>query len=181
MGLFKKILVGASIGGGLIAGASYALRLRRTGKELETVTTVMVHKLDLKNVTLRVDSTLKNPTGTGLKIKYPFVKLIYQDAVIGTSQVVNRDIDVPPYGEARIGKIMIQVPLLGIFSIGAALAQSLVSGDAVKMEVNTISSVDPNWKVNKQGIWKRIIPWIKKWFPYSKKETVTLKKQAHAG
>lgn len=180
MGVLKKILVGASIGGGLIATAAYAMRLRRTGKELETVTTVMVHKLDLKGVTLRVDSTLKNPTSTGLKIKFPFVKLNYQDTLIGTSRVIDKDIEIPPYGEARIEKIMIQIPLTGIFSIGAALAKSLATKEAVKMNVITVSSIDTNWKV-KDGKWKRILPGITKRFPYSKTDAVTLKKDKNAG
>jgi len=181
MSLLKKILVGASIGGGLIATAAYVGRLRRTGKELETVTTAMVHKLDLSGITIRVDATLKNPTSSGLKIKFPFVKLIYQDTLIGTSQSVNRDIDIPPFGEARIEKIMIRIPFAGIFSIGAALAKSLASGDAVKLDIVTITSIDANWRVSKQKIWKRIIPWLKKWFPYNKIQEVFLKRKTNAG
>lgn len=157
----KKILVGAGIGGGLIAGGAYLLRLRKTGAELETVTSVMVHKLDLKGITLRVDATLKNPTKTKLRIKFPFVKLIYKDATIGSSQVIDKDIDLPPFGEARVGKIMIQVPLKGFFSIGAALFQSLQTGEAVKMKTKVISSIDLGWHK----------------LPYEKTEEITVKKE----
>ncbi len=163
MGIVKKILAGVGIGG-VIAGVAYALRIRRTSAELETVTTVMVHKIDLKGVTLRVDATLKNPTQTKLKIKYPFVKLIYQDASIGSSQVVDKDIDLPPFSEARIEKIMIQIPVLGIFSIGAALAKSFLSGEAVKLKVKTVSTIDLGWKK----------------VPYEKTDEVILKKQKNA-
>lgn len=157
---WKKILIGAGIGGGLIAGVSYLLRLRRTSVELETDTTVLVHKLDLKGITLRVDATLKNPTKTGLKIKFPFVKLVHKDTMIGSSQVINKDIEIPSFGEARVEQIMIRIPLSGIFSIGAALIKSLQSGEAVKLMVKIITTIDLGWKQ----------------LPYEKKDEVTLRK-----
>jgi hypothetical protein len=157
---WKKILVGAGIGGGLIAGVSYFLRLRRTSVELETVTTVIVHKLDLKGISLRVDATLKNPTKSKLSIKFPFVRLVQNDTVIGSSQVIDQNIEIPPFGEARVEKIMIQVPLSGIFSIGAALAKSLQSGEAVKLLVKILTTIDLGWKQ----------------LPYEKTDEVTLRK-----
>lgn len=143
---WKKILVGAGIGGGLIAGIAYLLRLRRTSVELDTTTSVKVHKLDLEGVTLRVDATLKNPTKTGLKMKFPYVKLIYNDAIIGSSQVIDKDITVPPFGEAKIEKIMIRIPLLGVFSIGAALTNALKTATPVKLLVKTITTIDLGFK-----------------------------------
>lgn len=156
----KKILIGAGIGGGLIAGATYLLGLRRTSVELETVPTVMVHKIDLKGITLRVDVKLKNPTKTELKIKFPFVKLIYKDSTIGSSDVINKDVTIPSFGEAVASNIMIQVPLLGIFSLAGGMVKALQNGESVKINVKTISTIDLGVKT----------------VPYEKEQEITIKK-----
>lgn len=146
MANLKKILVGLGITGGLVAGFSYLMRLRRTSSELESETTVNVQKLDLTGLTLRVDSLLKNPTKTALKMKFPYVKLIYKDATLASSQVVDKDIEVPAFGEAHIEKIMIQIPIMGLFSLGGDFLQSLKSGNPVKLQAKTITTIDLGWK-----------------------------------
>ncbi len=146
MANLKKILVGLGITGGIVAGVSYLMRLRRTSAELESETTVNVYKLDLTGLTLRVDSLLKNPTKTALKMKFPYVKLIYKDATLASSQVVDKDIEVPAFGEARIEKIMIQIPIMGLFSLGGDFLQSLKSGTPVKLQAKTITTIDLGWK-----------------------------------
>lgn len=159
MANLKKILLGIGIGGGLIAGFSYLMRLRKTGAELESETTVKIHKFDLSGLTLRVDALLKNPTKTGLKIKFPFVKLLYKDSTLASSQVVNKDIEVPAFGEARIEQIMIKIPVLGLFSLGGDIFKSLQSGEPVKIQAKTITTINLGWKQ----------------LPYEKTDEVTLK------
>ncbi|MEY2917589.1 MAG: hypothetical protein RIS73_1303, partial [Bacteroidota bacterium] len=41
----------------------------------------------------------------------------YKGDTIGSSQVVNQDITIPKFGEANIEAIMINIPLMGIFSV----------------------------------------------------------------
>jgi hypothetical protein len=156
----KKLFIGSAIGGGLIAGVSYFFGLKRTSAELETFVTVNVFKIDLKGVALRVDVQLKNPTKTKFKIKYPFVKMIYKDTTVGSSQVVNRDIEIPGFGEAVADKIMIQIPVKSIFSVVMGLVKSLLQGDSVKITTKTITTIDLGWKK----------------LPYEKTEEVTVKK-----
>lgn len=159
MANLKKILLGVGIGGGIIAGISYLMRLNRTSSELESETTVNVQKLDLTGLTLRVDALLKNPTKTALKIKFPYVKLIYKEATLASSQVVDKDIEIPAFGEARIEKIMIQIPVLGLFSLGGDFLKSLKSGEPVAMLAKTITTIDLGWKK----------------MPYEKIDEITLK------
>lgn len=160
---WMKILIGTGITGGLLAGLGYALRIKRTGKELEVVTKVNLHKLDFTGITLRADSVLKNPSGTKLKIKFPFVKLYYKDSLVGASEVINKDIEIPAYGEGRIEKIMIQIPLMGLLSVGAGLFKSVQDGNEVKIKVITRTAID-------LGI---------QHLPYQTTEEVTLKKASH--
>jgi hypothetical protein len=155
----KRILVGTAIGGAILGGWTYFRRLGRTSAQLQTVTRVSVFKINLKGLTLQVDVNIKNPSQAGFKIKFPFVKLGYKGQTIGTSQSVNQDITVPAYGEAVASKIMIVIPIMGLFSIGGGLIAAIQSGGAVNVEVTTITTIDLG---------------IKK-LPYQKTETVTIK------
>ena len=155
----KQILIGTAVGGAVIAGYTYLTRLGRTSAQLQTVSRVSVFKIDLKGLTLQVDVNIKNPSQVGFKIKFPFVKLGYKGQTIGTSQSVNQDITVPAYGEAVASKIMIVIPILGLFSIGGGLITAVQSGGSVSVDVTTITTIDLG---------------IKK-LPYQKTETVLIK------
>lgn len=159
MGKWTKILVGTGIVAAIGGGVAYALRLNRLAKELVVQPIVSLHKISISGIFLRVDVRLKNPTRAKLKIKFPFVKLIYKDAVIGSSQAVDKDIQIPAYGEAEANGIMIQIPLSGVFSLGSELLASLQSGTAVKLGVRSMTTVNLGWKK----------------FPYEDTQEITLK------
>lgn len=158
MDTWKKIAVGTVVGGVLIGGTIYLVRLNKTSVELETVPMVKIHKLDLTGLTLRVDVQLKNPTRTPLKIKFPFIKLVYKGTTIGSSQVLDKDITIPAFGEAVIEKMMIRVPLMNIFSLSGSLIRAIQNKEPVKLDVKTLTSIDLGWKKT----------------PYTKSDTITL-------
>lgn len=142
----KKILIGLGIGGGLAAGGHYLWRLRKTSVNLEIVPTVKVHKLDLQGLVLRVDVQLKNPSNTSLKLKFPFVKLLIKGSSIGSSQAVNQDIALPSFGEAKFEAIMIRIPMLSLLSSAKSLLLAVQQGEAFKIGVMTITTIDLGWK-----------------------------------
>lgn len=158
METWKKITVGTIIGGGLIGGTVYLLRLNKMNAELETVPMVKIHKLDFSGLTLRVDVQLKNPTRTPFKIKFPFIKLVYKGTTVGSSQVVDKDIQIPAFGEAIIDKMMIKVPLMNIFSLSGGLIKAIQNKEPVKLDVKTLTTIDIGWKK----------------VPYTKADTITL-------
>jgi len=158
METWKKITVGTIIGGGLIGGTVYLLRLNKMSVELESVPVVKIHKLDFSGLTLRVDVQLKNPTRTPFKIKFPFVKLVYKGTTVGSSQVVDKDIQIPAFGEAIIDKMLIKVPLMNIFSLSGGLIKSIQNKEPVKLDVKTLTTIDLGWKK----------------VPYTKADTITL-------
>ncbi len=158
METWKKITVGTIIGGGLIGGTVYLLRLNKMNAELETVPMVKIHKLDFSGLTLRVDVQLKNPTRTAFKIKFPFIKLVYKGTTVGSSQVLDKDIQIPAFGEAIIDKMMIKVPLMNIFSLSGGLIKAIQNKEPVKLEVKTLTTIDIGWKK----------------IPYTKADTITL-------
>jgi hypothetical protein len=146
MANWTKIVVGTGIGAGLVGLFAYVTRLKRTSAELESVTSAKIHSLKLDGLTLRVDVQLKNPSSGSFKIKFPFVKIIHKDKTIGTSQVINKNIQLPAYGEARIEAIMIKIPFTGILSLGAGLYKSLIQKEPVPLFVKTVTTLDLGWK-----------------------------------
>jgi hypothetical protein len=157
-----KIFIGTTIGAGIAGAVAYALRLKRTSAQLESVAAAKIHSVKLNGVTIRIDVQLKNPSATSLKIKFPFVKILFQDKVIGTSKVINKDIIIPAYGEAKIDGIMITLPLTGLASLGGGLYNLLVKKQPAKIFVKTITTIDLGWKK----------------FPYEKTDDNTLKPKA---
>lgn len=156
MNLLTKIVIGA----GAITGIGYLIKMKRTSSEMETVARAKIHKLDLTALTIRVDVKIKNPTKGNLKIKYPFVKILYKDSTIGTSQSINKDIEIPSFGEANIQAIMIQVPLLELIRFGASMLKAFKEGTGVNVQIKTISTIDLGFKS----------------IPYEKTEELKLKK-----
>jgi hypothetical protein len=158
METWKKITVGTLVSGAVIGTTVYVLRLTKMNAELETIPMVKIHKLDFSGLTLRVDVQLKNPTRTPFKIKFPFIKLVYKGTTVGSSQVLDKDIQIPAFGEAVINQIMIKVPLMNIFSLSGGLIRALQNKEGVKLDVKTLSTIDLGWKK----------------VPYSKVDTITL-------
>ena len=158
METWKKITVGTVVGGALLGGTIYVLRLNKMNAELETIPMVKIHKLDFTGLTLRVDVQLKNPTRTPFKIKFPFIKLVYKGATVGSSQVVDKDIQIPAFGEVVINQMMVKIPLMNIFSLSGGLIRAIQNKEAVKLDVKTLTTIDLGWKK----------------VPYSKADTVTL-------
>lgn len=146
MASWRKIIIGTGIGAGIIGAVAYFRKLNRTNAELETVATAKLHSLKLDGLTVRIDVQIKNPTNSTFKIKFPFVKLIYKDKTIGTSQVVNKDITIPEYGEAVVEAIMVKIPVKGMLSLGGGLFSLLSKSKAVTIAVKTITMIDLGWK-----------------------------------
>ena len=137
MNNLTKILIGT----GVVITGGYLLKMSRTSANIETEIKAKKHSLKLSGLTIRVDAKLKNPTDGTLKIKYPFVKLAYQNSTIGSSQVVNQNITIPSFGEANIEGVMINIPLTGIFSVAMDLLKSLKTGTGVKVMIKVVTTI----------------------------------------
>lgn len=160
MSIWTKIAIGTGIGVGVAAAVNYISGLKRADAQLEIVPEVMVHKLDLKGLAVRIDVTMKNPTQGTFAIQYPFIKLLYQNQTIGSSQAIDKTIQLPPFGEARIENIMIQMPITNILITGYNIITDLLAGKTVAMQVKTITTIKLGWKK----------------LPYEKTDEIQLKK-----
>lgn len=162
MANWKKIGIISGIGAGVVGLLGYANRLSKASDKIETNIKANIHSIKLEGITIRIDVKLKNPSNVKFKIKYPFIKASFKDSVIGTSQVIDKNIEIPKNGEVNIEGIMILVPYTGLFSIGAGLMKALTMNDAAVINVKTISQVDLGWKK----------------LPYEKSNDITLRNKA---
>ncbi len=142
MTLANKILTGALIGGGVIAGYSYYLKMRRTEAQLQVVPNAAIDKVNWDGITIRLDLLLKNPTKGSFSIKFPFIKLTYKDSLVGSSQVVNQDIKIPAYGEAKIEKILVNIPILSIFSVSSSILKAIQSNEQLAIKATLVTTID---------------------------------------
>lgn len=156
----NKLLIGVGVGVSAIAGYTYFKRLSLTSAHLEVVPSAMLHKINLTGITVKMDVRLKNPDGGSFKIKYPYIRLVHEGSTLGSSQAVDKDIELPAYGEAVINGIMIQIPLLNILSTAYKIYQALGNGKEIKLQATTITTIDLGWKK----------------IPYEKSDSITLKK-----
>jgi hypothetical protein len=142
MSLANKILATSIVGGGLIAGYSYYLKMQRTQAELEVIPDAKLHQVNWDGITIRIDLLMKNPTKGSFSIKFPFVKLTYKENVVGSSQVVNRDIKIPAFGEARIEKILVNIPILSIFSVSSSILKAVQKKEPLTIKATLITTID---------------------------------------
>lgn len=142
MSLTNKIVVGTLVSGGLIAGYSYYLKMQRTQAELEVIPDAKLHLVNWDGITIRIDLLMKNPTKGSFSIKFPFVKLTYKENVVGSSQVLNKDIKIPAFGEAKIEKILVNIPILSIFSVSSSILKAIQKKEPITIKATLITTID---------------------------------------
>ncbi|TCZ74054.1 hypothetical protein [Flaviaesturariibacter aridisoli] len=142
MSAFGKLVTGGLLGAGAIAGWKYFQNLKRAGANLVVVPKAMIHQLSWTGLIIRVDLLMKNPTKGSCSIKFPFVKLLYKDTLIGSSKAVNREIKIPAFGEVLIDKILVEIPMLSVFSVVFALIKALYAKEAVTLVTQSITTID---------------------------------------
>lgn len=141
----SKILAGTAIGAGIITGLSYFSNMRRAQVHLEIIPKANIHSLSLTGLTIRVDALLKNPTKAKFKIKFPYIRITYKDTLLGSSQVIDKDISIPAYGEVVIDSIMVVVPPISFLSVAYSVIKALNAKEPVTIVGKTITTVDLGW------------------------------------
>ena len=129
------------VGGGLAAGYLVYQKIRRTGKELEISHSAAIQDIGLQGVHIRLDVLMRNPSGTGFTIKFPFIRVLYNGSVIGSSSVINRDIKIPGYGEVKIDNIQIAIPVLNILSTGYKVYKELKAKNKITLGLRTTTMI----------------------------------------
>jgi hypothetical protein len=155
-----KLLVGLGLGAGAYAGFNYFRKMNSTNKYLEIIPTAQLHKVNLLGIFIRMDIRFKNPDGGSFKIKYPHVRINFEGESIGSSQAVDKDIQIPAYGEAVVNGIMIQIPITNLLTTGYKIYKNIIEGKAVKLQALTHTTIFVGFQS----------------FPFDKISEITLKK-----
>jgi hypothetical protein len=140
-----KIITGSVLGAGVIAAYGYVRRLMNMKDQLVVTPKASIAKMNLDGLTIRVDAVMKNPTKGSFSLKFPFIKLLYKDVVVGSSQAVNEEVKIPAHGEARIEKIMITIPVENIFSVTAGILKAVKDSQKITLKIEVITEVNLGW------------------------------------
>src|ERR1700678_746553 len=117
MNTLIKIIAGTLAGAGVIAGVRYFSNIERAQAELQIVPNMYVHKISLEGLVLRIDALLKNPTNASFTLKYPFIEITHKATLVGSSQVVDKNIKIPAFGQVLIQGMMVSIPVIGFVSV----------------------------------------------------------------
>lgn len=134
---------------GLVVGGSYLYNLNRLSSELEVVTKAIIHKVTLGGIILRVDVTLKNPTGGSIKVKYPFVKMLYNGSTFASSEVKDTDYEIPKFGEKVLEPIFINLSFFSLATSVPGLLKEYRSTGKATIEVKTITTINNQFAYSK--------------------------------
>jgi hypothetical protein len=85
---------------------------------------------------------MKNPAKGSFKVKFPFVKLTYKGTTIGSSQVADKDITIPAYGQVKIEKILVSIPIISIFTVSSSILKAIQNNEQVKITATLITTID---------------------------------------
>jgi len=140
----KYLLIGASAIG-FVLGGTYLYNLSRLSSELEIVTKAEIYKVSFTGIVLRVDVTLKNPTGGAITVKFPFVKMQYNASTFASSEVKDIDFAIPKFGEKQLDPIYISLSFTSLASnVPGLLKAYRTTGQAV---IDVITTTTINGKI----------------------------------
>jgi hypothetical protein len=103
-------------------------------------------------ITLVIDTKLKNPTNKSMRMNQPFVSLYANEKdkePFATSAAVNKEHVIPPLGEVQLLPIEIPVAVATIATIAAGLYKMIVSKKPAGIWVKTITYVNGSLKSEK--------------------------------
>ena len=160
MASVNKIIMGTAIGAGVVALISYFSNMRRASVQLEVIPNASIHSLSWTGLTIKVDAVLKNPTAARFKVKFPYIKISHKGTTLGSSQVLNKDIEIPAYGQVVIEGMMVEFGTLSFFSVAYDIIKALNNKEAVALVLQIITTIDLGWSK----------------IPYQEKKEITLKK-----
>jgi hypothetical protein len=103
----------------------------------------------LSGLVLRVDVTLKNPTGGSVMVKQPFVKMIYGNSTFATSQVQDKDYEIPKFGEVKMEPVFINLNFLTLATSVPGMLKEYRTSGKFNITVNTITTINNNIPYNK--------------------------------
>ena len=135
-------MIGAGAVAAIYFGGSYLLKLNRLSNELESETKVSIHTVNLSGIELTIKVKLKNPSGGSIKVKHPFVKMIYADKTVASSQVKDANIEIPKFSEVNLEPVRIKLGFLSLATTVPALIKEYRESGKLNLVVHTITTIN---------------------------------------
>jgi hypothetical protein len=133
-------------------GASYLVKLNRLSNELESATKVSIHKVSLSGIDLRIDVVLKNPSGGSIKVKHPFVKMIYGARTIATSQIRDVNMTIPKFSEVSLEPVMVNIGFMSLATTVPGLLKEYRNTGKLNLTVKTITTINDSLPYTKTDV-----------------------------
>lgn len=142
--MFKSshLLIGAGAVAVVYFGGSYLLKLKRLSHELESETKVSIHRVNLSGIELSINVKLKNPSGGSIRVKHPFVKMIYADKTVASSQVKDVNITIPKFNEVDLEPVRIKLGFLSLATTVPTLLKEYRETGKLNLVVHTITTIN---------------------------------------
>jgi hypothetical protein len=137
----KHIAIGAGVAA-VLYGATYLIKINRLSNELESVTKVSIHRVSTSGIELRIDVTLKNPSGGSIRVKSPFVKLIYGNNTVASSQMKDSDITISKFSQVILEPVMISIGFLNLVTTAPALLKEYRETGKLNLIVKTVTTIN---------------------------------------
>jgi hypothetical protein len=127
----------------VLKAVNYFSGIKKTGDKLETTTKVRLLPIKIGSLsfTLQIDVTLKNPTEGELTIRQPYVKVLFNNKEIGTSQLSNKTIDISAYSPKELDPIFLTIPATGLLTLGDGIFKVLLKKQPATITTLTTTSV----------------------------------------
>jgi|GEM_PF-1607903 len=151
----SHVLLGAGAVAALYYGSSHLMKLKRLSTELESETKVTIQKVSISGIELKIDVKLKNPSGGSLKVKHPFVRMIYGGKTIASSQVKDVNMAIPKFSEVNLEPIRISLGFLSLATTVPGLMKDYRETGKLKLTVTTVTTINDS-------------------LPYTKTDNITL-------
>ena len=123
----------------------YLSRLQRASTNITSRIRVRIHKVTLTGIELKAIMQLQNPNPVSLRLQHPFVKILHNDKLLGSSEVENRTIEIPENSQKEFELHIQSAGWLTLIQIlGTEVVTQIRSGAPISIKIQTqiITSVN---------------------------------------
>jgi len=128
------------IAGGLAALFSirYLSRLQKASTNITSRIRVRIHKVNLTGIELKAMVQLQNPNPVTLRLQHPFVKILHNNKLIGSSSVENAVIEIPENSQKEFDLHIQSAGWLTLIQIlGTKVASDIRLGNPIQLDIQT--------------------------------------------
>ncbi|MBT1688891.1 hypothetical protein [Dawidia soli] len=126
----------------LVFGARYVMRLNRLSSELEVVTKVSIYRVTISGIDLRIEVTLKNPSGGSVSVKHPFVKIMHGESTLASSAMKDTDMQIPKFSEVTLDPVILNVGFLPLATSAPALLREYRKTGQLTITARTVTTIN---------------------------------------